>query len=235
MEAWPFVAGRPISRARVARPRWLLVVVVVSAFAGQALLGVGVPPVDAATTPQAEGRVTPSCSAARSLLAVQTQLIDQTKGVSFLPQNFFEPITTHLMRATNDVCAGRFSAQGCQTGTGPPPGAYPQYVIVSVDWHDALSFAHSANQPVWEARFSNAMWTESWDAATRIVPTRYLRWCDYLFVGTTAWILQKWVTAQPWVLKGIAMLQAQPAFPLKSVDLANAEHMLYQVDHHLPY
>jgi hypothetical protein len=234
MEAWPFVAGL-LARVRVAGPRWLLAKVMVAALAGLALLSIGVPPVDAATVRRAEGHVSARCGAARSLLAVQTRLIDQTKGLSFLPQNFFEPITAYLMRATNDACAGRFSAQGCQTGTGPPTGAYPQYAIVSVDWHDARSFAHAANQPVWEARFSNAMWTVTWDAATRIVPPKYLRWCDYDGVGATAWILEKWMVARQVTVKAIAMLQAQPTFPLKSVDLANAEHMLYQIDHHLPY
>jgi hypothetical protein len=47
--------------------------------------------------------------------------------------------------------------------------------------------------------------------------------------------LEKWAIAQQMVLKEIAMLQAQPTYPLKSADLANAEHMLNQIEHHLPY
>jgi hypothetical protein len=132
------------------------------------LLGIA-PGVGASTERQADAGVTRSCAAARYLLANQTRLMNQAKGLSFLPQNDSVPVLTYLTKATNDACAGRFSAGTCQR-TGVPIGAFPQYAIVMTDWYDARSFAHAANEPLWEARFSNEMWTEIWDAATRIVP-----------------------------------------------------------------
>lgn len=228
-------AGCRLFRRRGLRVGWLVSPVTVSALAFGAALSIGAHSGEAMTGQSVEAHGASRCGAARLLLSAQSQLMNEAKGVAFMPQNFNIPLIGALTEATNDVCAGRFRTQACQTENGPPAGAFRHYGVVAGDWQAARTTAHEMNQPVWEQRFSMAMWSVAWQSATRMVPTRYLRWCDYLFVGTTAWMLDKWVIAGQWTSKGIAMLQRQPSYPLKSTELANAQQALSKIEHHLAY